>query len=65
MKDQSINPSDKKFVRFYEGAILYDMSQSQFQALAQQANACYKVGKTVLVSIKRMDRYLERYRIFT
>lgn len=65
MRNQSISLSDKKFIRFKEGAAIYGMSQSQFQALAQEANACYKVGKTLLVNIKRMDRFLERYRIFT
>ena len=38
----------RKFVRYKEGAEIYCMSQSKFERLAKDANACYKIDKLVL-----------------
>ena len=35
----------KRFVRYKTGTELYDMSQSSFEDLAEEAGAKYKVGK--------------------
>ena len=42
--------SEKRFVRYKDGAQLYSMSQSIFERLAKDAHATYKVGKMVLVN---------------
>ena len=43
----------KRFVRYKTGAELYDMSQSSFEDLAEEAGAKYKIGKMVLVKYLR------------
>ena len=52
-----------KFIRYKEGAEMYCMSQSKFERLAKDANACYKIDKLVLVNMEILDRYLETFRI--
>lgn len=53
----------KKFVRYPEGAKMYSMGLTKFQALAKDANACYKIGQLVLVNTQIIDEYLETFRI--
>lgn len=45
----------KKFVRYPEGAKMYSMGLTKFQALAKDANACYKIGQLVLVNTQIID----------
>lgn len=60
---RKVKMPDKKFVRYKEGAKLYSMSISKFKEIAMDAGAIYKVGKVVLVNCKRLDNYLEGFRI--
>lgn len=53
----------RKFVRYKEGAEIYCMSQSKFERLAKDANACYKIDKLVLVNMEILDKYLETFRV--
>ena len=53
----------KRFVRYKTGAELYDMSQSSFENLAEEAGAKYKIGKMVLVNCDIFEEYLETFRI--
>ena len=53
----------KRFVRYKTGAELYDMSQSSFEDLAEEAGAKYKVGKLVLVYCDIFEEYLEAFRM--
>ncbi len=53
----------KRFVRYKTGAELYDMSQSSFEDLAEEAGAKYKVGKMVLVNCDIFEEYLEAFRM--
>lgn len=53
----------KRFVRYKTGAELYDMSQSSFEDLAEEAGAKYKIGKMVLVNCDLFEEYLETFRI--
>ena len=53
----------KRFVRYKTGAELYDMSQSSFEDLAEEAGAKYKIGKMVLVNCEIFEEYLETFRI--
>ena len=46
--------SAKKFVRYKEGA--------EFQALAKEAGAVYKVDKIALVNCEIFDKFLETFR---
>lgn len=53
----------KRFVRYKTGAELYDMSQSSFEDLAEEAGAKYKIGKMVLVNCEIFEEYLEMFRM--
>ena len=46
----------KKFVRYKEGADLYNsMSQSKFEQMAKDAGAVYKLNKLVLVNTANVN----------
>ena len=53
----------KRFVRYKEGAEMYEMGLTKFQELANDAKACYKVNHLVLVNLDIIDEYLESFRI--
>ena len=53
---------DKKFVRYKEGAKMYAMSEREFNRLAHDAGAVYKRNTMALVSIAKVDEYLEYFR---
>ncbi len=53
----------KRFVRYKEGAELYSMSQSKFEAMAKDAKAIYKLNKLVLVNCDIFEEYLETFRL--
>lgn len=53
----------KRFVRYKTGAEIYDMSQSSFEDLADDAGAKYKIGKMVLVNCEIFEAYLETFHI--
>lgn len=53
----------KRFVRYKNGAKLYDVCQSTFEKWAKEAGAVCKVGKAVIVDCEVLDRYLETFRI--
>lgn len=53
----------KRFVRYKTGEELYDMSQSSFEDLAEEAGAKYKIGKMVLVNCDIFEEYLEIFRM--
>ena len=53
----------KRFVRYKIGAELYDMSQSSFEDLAEEAGAKYKIGKMVLVNCEIFEEFLEMFRM--
>lgn len=53
----------KRFVRYKTGAELYDMSQSSFEDLAEEAGAKYKIGRMVLVNCEIFEEYLETFRM--
>ncbi len=53
---------EKKFIRYKEGAVLYSMSQREFDKLAHNAGAVYKVNKMALVKVDLVDRFLEYFK---
>ena len=42
---------------------MYDMSERQFKEIAKQAGAVYKLNRMVLVDVKKLDEYLECFRM--
>ena len=63
MKENERTILRKKFVRYKDGAILYSMCQKQFESLAREAQAIYKVNKMVLVNTEILDKYLESFHV--
>ena len=53
---------DKKFVRYKEGAMMYSMSEREFNILAHAAGAVHKYGKMSLVKVATIDDYLEYFK---
>ena len=53
---------EKKFVRYKDGAVLYGMSEREFNKLAHNARAIHKVNKMSLVKVELIDRYLDYFR---
>ena len=51
--------SNKKYVRYKEGAELYSMSERKFTELANNADAVMHVDKIALVNIERLDQFIE------
>ena len=49
----------KKFVRYKEGAEIYSMGVTKFQALAKEAKAVYHIKRIVLVNTEKLDEYIE------
>ena len=54
--------ADKKFIRYKEGAIMYSMSEREFNTLAHAAGAVHKYGKMSLVKVATVDEYLEYFK---
>lgn len=53
--------ASKKYVRYKEGAELFNMGLSKFQKMAHEAKATYKVDKLVLVNVDKFEKYLETF----
>ena len=54
----------RKYVRYREGAAIYNMGLSKFSQQAREAKAVYKVDGIVLVNTEVFDRYLEGFRLY-
>lgn len=52
----------KKFVRYREGAERYSIGLTNFQRLAKEAKAVYKVDGIALVNCELFERFLETFR---
>lgn len=55
--------SERKFIRYSEGAILYGINERKFANMAKDAGAIYKVDRVVLVNREIFERYLESFHI--
>ena len=54
------NSGEKKYVRYEEGAYLYSMGRKTFTDLAKEADAVRKIGGVCLVSIEKLNKYIEK-----
>ena len=54
----------KKFVRYKEGAEIYSIGITKFQALAKEARATYKIDGIVLVNCEKFERFIEGFKEF-
>lgn len=53
---------EKKFIRYRDGPKIFGLSQSEFNILAHEANAVYKIKKMALVKVQDVMDYLEYFR---
>lgn len=61
MKKQSL--SNKKFVRYKDGAELYSLGIQNFMKIAKEAGAVRKIRGTVLVNIEKLDEYIDSFEV--
>lgn len=54
-----VNSGTRKYVRYREGAGIYSMGIRKFTELAKEADAVRKVGAVTLVSIDRLNSYID------
>ncbi len=54
-----VNLGNKKYVRYNEGSYLYSVSKRNFTDLAKQADAIRKIGGVSLVSVEKLNEYIE------
>ena len=57
----SLEVPERKYVRYKTGAEMYDMSERKFKTLVADARAKIKIGKLVLVDLKKIDKYLSYF----
>lgn len=57
-----VKVTDKKYVRYKEGALRYSMGLHTFQDLAKEAGAIYKVRRVVLVNTEIFEDFLETFK---
>ena len=60
--DYDIKVTDKKYVRYKEGAERYSMGLHTFQELAKEAGAIYRVRRVVLVNTEIFEDFLENFK---
>lgn len=56
---EEVNLGNKKYVRYNEGAYLYSISKRNFTDLAKKADAIRKIGGVSLVSVAKLNEYIE------
>lgn len=61
MKKQSL--SNKKFVRYKDGAELYSLGIQNFMKIAKEAGAVRKIRGTVLVNTEKLDEYIDSFEV--
>lgn len=57
-----VKVTDKKYVRYKEGAERYSMGLHTFQELAKEAGAIYRVRRVVLVNTEIFEDFLENFK---
>ena len=61
MKKQSL--SNKKFVRYKDGAELYSLGIQNFMKIAKEAGAVRKIRGTVLLNTEKLDEYIDSFEV--
>lgn len=51
----------KKFVRYDEACEIYGMGLTKLKEVARDAGAVFKLNKLVLISLEKMDAYIETF----
>lgn len=56
---EQVNLGNKKYVRYEEAQYLYSMGKKKLYNLAKEAKAVRKIGGVSLVSIEKLNNYIE------
>ena len=57
--DRYLGDNMKRYVTYRQASIIYSVPYYAFVKMAKEANACWKIRKTVIVDLDRFDAYLE------
>ena len=55
--------SNRKFVRYKDGAELYSLGIQNFMKIAKEAGAVRKIRGTVLVNTEKLDEYIDSFEV--
>ena len=55
--------TNKKFIRYKDGAELYSLGIQNFMKIAKEAGAVRKIRGTVLVNIEKLDEYIDSFEV--
>ena len=53
----------KKFIRPKDGVKTYGLSRTTLNNVAKKAGALYRIDKCVLINVKILDEYIEKFRV--
>lgn len=53
----------RSYMTYRKASVFYSIPYPQMVRLAKEADACWKIRKTVLVDADRLDIYLEKFRL--
>lgn len=62
-KEQREEKKRKEWIRAKEGVEIYSMSRPKLVRLAREAGAVYKIDGTLLINARKLEEYLEMFRI--
>lgn len=52
----------RRYATYLEAARLYSLSYYSLVRIAKKANACWKIRKTVIVDLDKLEDYIETFR---
>lgn len=58
---EKVTDKDRRYIRYKQGAELYNICQSTFERRAKEAGAIIKLGKIALVDCEVFEEYLETF----
>lgn len=53
---------ERRYLTYRKASLFYSIPYYQLVRLAKEANACWKIRKTVLVDLEKIEIYLETFR---
>lgn len=54
--------NERRYSTYREASRFYSIQYYTLVRLVKEANACWKIRKTVLVDLDKMDAYMEKFR---
>ena len=57
--DRYLGQNTKRYVTYGQAALIYSIPYYAFVNAAKEANACWKIRKTVIVDLDKFEAYVE------